>query len=73
MADPLVPSTYEEWRRCITLLCDIPITTGFIDERLGAQNDPKDFRTKKYAPVWGERQRELTRTWFEQAKREWTV
>ena len=66
----IVPTTYEEWKHCITVKCDIPLTSAYVTERLEALNDACDFRTQKFIEQWGAAHHARTIEWFEQAKAE---
>lgn len=70
MDTPLIPQTYEQWHHCIAVLCDQALTREYIDSRIEALNDPKDYMTKKYVQLYGEAQRIRTLNWFKKAKSE---
>lgn len=63
----IIPGTYEEWRHCITEICEIPLTEPYIQQRIAALNDFSDHMTKSYVRLYGEQQRLATLRWFEQA------
>jgi len=63
-------NSYEDWKRCITVACDIPLTLGFVEERLAALRDPSDLHTKKFVDMWGAAHLDQVIGWFEQAKAE---
>ncbi|MEM1373303.1 MAG: hypothetical protein AAGF78_02850 [Pseudomonadota bacterium] len=65
-----VPDTYEEWKHCITVKCDIALTSAYVDERLAALSDETDFQTQKFKERWGNAHHERTVQWFERAKAE---
>lgn len=62
--------TYDDWKHCITVLCDIPLTRTYVEERLAALRDPTDHRTQKFVAAWGEAHLACVIGWFEQAERE---
>ena len=62
--------TYDEWKHCITVLCRIPLTLAYVEERLAALRDPADHRTQKLIATWGEAHLARVIGWFEQAERE---
>lgn len=68
MSDPLIPENYEQWHHCITVLCDQPLTADYIESRIQALNDARDYMTEKFVQLYGEQQRIKTLQWFEQAK-----
>ena len=68
MAQPL--KTYEDWKQCITVLCRIPLTPAYVEERIAALRNPADYGTQKFLATWGETHLERVIGWFEQAGRE---
>ncbi|MEM8572197.1 MAG: hypothetical protein AAGG56_15010 [Pseudomonadota bacterium] len=66
----IVPQTYEEWKHCITVLCNIPLTPSYVQERITALQDKSDHRTQRFIETWGEPHHERTLVWFEQAAAE---
>ena len=62
--------TYDEWKHCITVLCRIPITLAYVEERLAALRDPADHSTQKFIATWGGAHLARVIGWFEQAERE---
>ena len=62
--------SYEDWKHCITVLCRIPLTLPYIEERLAAMRDTSDYRTQKFVQTWGEQHRLCVIGWFEQAQEE---
>lgn len=70
MDNSIIPTTYEEWRHCITVICRQPLTLPYIESRIEALNTPNDHMTDKYVQLYGEQQRIKTLQWFEQAKQD---
>jgi hypothetical protein len=66
----MIPQTYEEWRHCITVICNQPLTRGYIEQRIKPLNTPSDHMTAKFVQLYGEHQRALTLEWFERARSE---
>lgn len=62
-----LPQTYEEWERCITVDCGIPLTADFVASRIKALEDRSDYRTRKFVEHWGEAHHAKTLGWFRQA------
>ncbi|MEM7525815.1 MAG: hypothetical protein AAF360_19080 [Pseudomonadota bacterium] len=63
-------NSYEDWKQCITVACDIPLTADYVDQRLAALRDRGDLHTRKFVDQWGEAHLERVIGWFDQAKRE---
>jgi len=68
----IIPTTYAEWRHCITEVCGIPLTESYIQERIKALNNFDDHMTTSFVRLYGEPQRQATIGWFEQALQETT-
>ena len=66
----LALKSYEDWKHCITVLCGIPLTKSYIEQRLTALRDPANNTTQKFVPMWGEQHRLRVIGWFEQARQE---
>ena len=63
-------NTYADWKHCITVLCRIPLTPAYVEQRLASLRDPADHGTQKFLAVWGEAHLARIIGWFEQAERE---
>ena len=61
-------SNYNEWQRCITIECGIPLTTEYIQARLNALRDPADLHTQRFAREWGQAHLNQVIHWFEIAQ-----
>ena len=64
------PGTYEEWKHCITVDCAIPLTPHFVQERIAALTDKRDFHTHKFIESWGAAHHAQTLAWFRRAAQE---
>ena len=62
--------TYDDWKHCITVLCHIPLTRPYVEQRLAALRDPATDGTQKFIATWGEAHLARVIGWFEQAARE---
>ena len=62
--------TYDDWKHCITVLCGIPLTQAYVEDRLAALRDPADQRTQKFIATWGEAHLARVIGWFGRAQRE---
>ncbi|MEM9476254.1 MAG: hypothetical protein AAGA71_13240 [Pseudomonadota bacterium] len=65
-----VPTDYEEWKHCITVKCEIPLTQSYVSERIAALNNHADYQTQKFIERWGQAHHARTVAWFEQAAKE---
>ncbi|MEM6943287.1 MAG: hypothetical protein AAF416_05605 [Pseudomonadota bacterium] len=64
----IVPTTYEEWEHCITVKCGVPLTAGYVAERIKALEDTGEYQTKKFIERWGEAHHAKVLAWFQQAE-----
>ena len=60
-------TTYAEWKECIEVHCDIPLTPAFIKERLAELSDRNHPKTQEFEKLYGNAHREQVVTWFRQA------
>lgn len=70
MSRILALKSYEDWKHCITMLCGIPLTGPYIEQRLAALRDPANNTTQKFVAMWGEQHRLRVIGWLEQAQQE---
>ncbi|MEM9900944.1 MAG: hypothetical protein AAF865_06340 [Pseudomonadota bacterium] len=63
----VVPTTFAEWKHCITVTCDIPLTEKYVRERIAALTDKDDFQTRKFIERWGDAHHARTLEWFKEA------
>ena len=66
----MIPQTYEEWVKCITVGCKIDLTAQFAKERIEALRDSSDAHTKRYVGMYGEAYRDRVIGWFERSLEE---
>lgn len=66
----ILPSSYQEWKRCITVDCGIKLTRPYIEERLRALRDERDEQTKQFIRLYGKAHWQNVTRWFEQALNE---
>lgn len=62
--------TYDDWKHCITVLCGIPLTQAYVEQRLATLRNPADLGTEKFTATWGKAHLERVIGWFEQARLE---
>ncbi|MEO1249780.1 MAG: hypothetical protein AAFW76_08065 [Pseudomonadota bacterium] len=62
--------SFEDWKHCITVLCGIPLTEPYIEQRLAELCDPANSTTQKFVAMWGEDHRLRVVGWFERAQHE---
>ena len=69
MNTAIIPQNYDEWRYCITVICQQELTLPYIETRIKALNTPNDYMTQQFVKFYGEHQRVKTLQWFEQARK----
>lgn len=62
-----LPSTYEEWRDCIEIQCQIPLTLAFVQERLQVYEDVENEERMRFIRLYGESHLNNIITWFKHA------
>ncbi|MEM7765941.1 MAG: hypothetical protein AAF253_00465 [Pseudomonadota bacterium] len=63
----VIPQNFDEWKHCITVQCGIPLTPSFVETRIKALEDEKDYRTRKFIETWGQAHHAKTLEWFREA------
>ena len=61
---------YNDWKHCITVKCGIPLTAGYVTQRITALNNARDHHTQKFRETWGDEYLNQVIGWFETAKSE---
>ncbi|MEM1111903.1 MAG: hypothetical protein AAGI11_08340 [Pseudomonadota bacterium] len=69
MSSPF-PQSYDEWKHCITVECNIPLTTGYVEERLAVWRNEASEETKRFRRLYGDDYWRNVIAWFEQAEAE---
>ena len=49
----MIPETYAQWHRCITVDCGLALTPAFIAQRLAAMADPQSEETLRFRRLYG--------------------
>lgn len=62
--------SYEEWKHCITVLCDIPLSADYVEKRIAALSDKRDTTTDRFVQLYGDAHRLRTIQWFKRAQEE---
>ncbi|MEM7044839.1 MAG: hypothetical protein AAF543_18680 [Pseudomonadota bacterium] len=66
----MTPGTYEQWRHCIEVQCGIRLTSDYVEQRLSALRDSRDYQTQRFQEMWGEPHLRQVINWFERAREE---
>ena len=69
MENAIMPDNYEAWRHCITVECGLVLTPDFIEERISALQNKKDYSTKKFVQLYGQQHLQNVLGWFMQAQK----
>lgn len=62
-----LPTTFAEWRHCITVACAIELTAADSAQRLRALRDSSDRMTARFREMYGADHLARVIGWFEQA------
>ena len=66
----IIPSSFENWKICITEKCKIKLTTSFLNERLSAYRTPDTEGSKRFIGLYGIEHFNNVRDWLLKAKDE---
>jgi len=67
MTDSIIPNSYQAWRHCIEVECQLRLTPDYIQSRIAALDNLADFHTQQFVRRWGEAHRQQVLGWFRQA------
>lgn len=60
----MIPETYAQWRRCITVDCGLSLTPEFIAQRLAAMADAQSDDTLRFRRLYGDAHWQRVQRWF---------
>jgi len=60
----MIPQTFDDWRRCITVDCKIDLTKEFALKRLEVYENVSHPETKKFATLYGEQHLKNIINWY---------
>ncbi|MFN3386337.1 MAG: hypothetical protein ACK42Y_07085 [Candidatus Thermochlorobacter sp.] len=63
----ILPNSYQEWKRCITVDCGIKLTQEYVEQRLRALRDERDEHTIQFMRLYGKAHLNNVINWFERA------
>lgn len=63
----MIPETYAQWHRCITVDCGIALTSDFIARRLAAMADAQSEENRRFRRLYGDAHWQRVQGWFKQA------
>ncbi|MBS7455769.1 hypothetical protein [Coralloluteibacterium stylophorae] len=67
MRDSIVPDSYEAWRHCVQVDCGLRLDGDYVQRRIAALEDPRDFHTQQLVQRWGDPHRQRVVGWFRRA------
>ena len=65
-----IPGTYEQWHHCITIECEIPLTSDFVAQRLQSWRNENAQETTRFRRLYGDSHWRTVIGWFERAEAE---
>ena len=66
----MIPKSYDEWKQCITVKCEIPLTSQFIARRLAVYYDTSNAETKRFINLYGQAHYDNIILWYNRAAAE---
>lgn len=63
----MIPKTYQQWYRCITEECGIPLTQAFIASRLAVLESQDHQETRRFVSLYGQPHLNSVVQWFKKA------
>ncbi|OLU26964.1 hypothetical protein BVH03_15320 [Pseudomonas sp. PA15(2017)] len=67
---PMIPDSYASWYHCITVECEIQMTSAYVQERLAILRNPKEYQTERFTELYGIHHLQRVIGWFERAEQE---
>jgi hypothetical protein len=68
MQKSIIPQNYEEWRHCIVVECGLELTPSFIEKRISALKNNKEYYTQQFIHLYGQQHHQKVLGWFMQAR-----
>ena len=68
----IIPATYEQWRNCIEVHCNILLIQPYIGKRLTELQDGKHAKTREFARRYGTDHLQRIIAWFRRAADEFS-
>ena len=65
--DIVIPTTYEQWRHCITQKCRIQLTRIYVLDRMKTLADASSEENRNFRRLYGDTHYESVKQWFRQA------
>lgn len=65
-----IPKDYIEWKKCIEIDCQIPLTIEFISSRLTSLRNESEQTTQKLIELYGSAHLQRLIEWFSRASAE---
>lgn len=60
----VIPDTYAQWHRCITVDCGIALTSTFIAQRLAVMADLQTEENLRFRRLYGDAHWQRVQRWF---------
>lgn len=65
----MIPQTFQEWQRCITVDCGIELNAAYVAERIKILSDAQHQETIKFSARYGEAHTRQVLRWFRQVQK----
>ncbi len=60
----MIPKSFEEWKHCIIVDCQINLTKEFAERRLAVYQNPESRETRKFISLYGQQHLDRVVHWF---------
>ncbi|MEO1257246.1 MAG: hypothetical protein AAFZ15_00555 [Bacteroidota bacterium] len=64
----MIPQSFDEWKKCITVDCGIKLTSDFTKKRVAILSNLSHPDTKQFVKLYGEQHRNNVVHWLKRAQ-----
>lgn len=65
----MIPKTFEQWQRCITIDCGIELNAAYVAQRIKVLGDSHHQETQKFILHYGQAHAQQILNWFKQVQK----
>lgn len=70
MSHSSIPTTYAQWKHCITVKCGIQLTRPYVTARIATLSEQNSAENRSFRSLYGEQHYQSVKRWFAQALEE---
>jgi hypothetical protein len=60
-----IPRTFDEWKHCIEVECQLRLTSDFVSERLRSLGNPVSEEAQRFIRIYGRKHWSRVVSWFQ--------